>query len=477
MSQLGVGIPANNVRSRIKDAPLLVAGAIICVALGTAIAMVPPFPDDPLKPLLLVGFLLNLLALGTAIRRASGTGLLIGIPFLGIHVLGWTLSESGVILGALNVLYGGALIALALLRKPRVDEAPWRDFTWWTGVAVAVPWVLNALAAVDPTIAVSRFVLAAGVAGAFAISRRADSRGLVWGLIAGTHLVLAPVLACGLVTDLGAFRPVAVLADVAGRFGGGGCAYVHPNLIGLAAWTLVIAWLGLGRDHFIGRLCGIATCTLLILITDSRTAAGAALLAVAAYVGAKSLRRGTRGIRMAGLAIIAIFTLLGSVTIAQQFFLRERGTGIGVLTGRDYFWAQTISDFKASSSVEKLIGTTKGGTGADLVLTEEAGVEAGTKISTHNAFLAVLRRGGLVGIVIAITGFLMMLVTTWRMLVSGRAPWAAALLVGAIATSPVEAWLFGGAIWIWTLVAYRYDRDLMTKTEENDSATSPAFRI
>jgi hypothetical protein len=329
-----------------------------------------------------------------------------------------------------------------MLSRVRIAVDLRRWFPMWLGVLPWVPSVLGASLRGDWLVAGGRLLGAATAALCLQVTLRQDPRRLAWGLVAGTHLMLLLPFVCGITSPLP--EP---------RFSGGACATTHPNILGLAAWTTGLAWLVLPGPSSPARLVGAALGVLFIFLTDARTATGAGLVG-AAVVLALRMGRGAR--RKAGFAralrtgSVALLLAAGAFALASSFFVRERGAGVGVLSGRDMIWRVALAEYQTAPAPEKLLGTSEGGLGARVELPGQP-APTGSGLTVDNAILSLLRRSGVAGLAIGSVGLLLATAAAIRGLRTGQP--ATALLVAGLATIPVEDWLFGGSLFVWVALA------------------------
>lgn len=391
-----------------------------------------------LSVLLLAG----VVVLPAAVLRSSWVGVVAGAALWGGHIVGWTLEEPGLILAAVQL---GWLFVLALVtawRPPRTFRVP---FPFWLGVIPVAVGATGAAVQGAGLVAAGRGASAALLAAWLGATRRFDWARVGWGIVAGTHLAFAGLLGCGL---------VAPLAET--RFAGGACAQTHPNIIGMAAWTAGIAWLALPAEGLRAgtRGLGVAVAAALLVLTDARTAGGAGLVA-ASVLFAMWLRGAPRGGRLArGLTTgaVALMLVAAGGLLASPFFVRERSPGVGPLSGRERIWSAALQDWRAAPAVAKLLGTSAGGVGARVELPGQP-APTGQGFTTHNAFVGVLRRAGIVGLVAATIGLSGAIRALVSALSGRRSRWGAAMLAGALATVAVEDWLFGGSLFLWVALA------------------------
>jgi hypothetical protein len=386
--------------------------------------------------------MLDTTALLASLGRASWVSVLAAASLWGSHLIGWTVANPRVPLVALQLALALLLGAAAVLSRARIAVDLQRWFPIWLGVLPWAPSVLSAALRDDWLVAGGRLLGAATAALWVQVTLRHDPWRLAWGLLAGTHLVLILPFLCGITSPLP--EP---------RFSGGACAFTHPNILGLAASMTSLAWLVLPGPISATRFIGVAFGVLLIFLSDARTAAGVGLLGAAVAV-ALHMGRGVR--REAGFArafrtgSVALLLAAAAFGLASNFFVRERAAGVGVLTGRDVMWRVALAEYQAAPALEKLLGTSEGGVGARIELPGQP-APTGSGFTAHNAIVGLLRRSGTAGLAIGSVGLVLAAGAVLRGLRSGQP--ATALLVAALATIPVEDWMFGGSLFMWVALA------------------------
>jgi len=395
----------------------------------------------PSATLPLVLLLLNALVLVPALGEADPYGILTAVAIWASHLIGWTIAQPGLLLAIIQLVLLGILVWGVLISRVHLRVRLLRWFPIWVGVLPAASGVLAALVGDQLLVAAGRSVSLAVVAAWVLVATRRDPLRLTWGFVAGIHLVLLVPLWCG---------AVAPLPDA--RFGGGACAYTHPNILGLAAWTTAIAWLIMPGRPRAARLLGASFGALLVVMADARTAAGAALVAsavlVALSLSGPSWRKGT--MRAGRVVLVAVLLGAGAFALTSGFFLRERAVGVGALSGRDRIWNQALADFRAAPWWERALGTAEGGVGARVTLPGQA-APSGEGFTTDNAVVGLLRRAGVVGSLLGLCGLGLAAGELMRGLRDGDR--SAALLAGAIVTIPVEDWFFSGTLFMWVVLA------------------------
>lgn len=436
--------------SAITRAPSIAAMAI---GLGLAISILPPLPQQGHSVLLAVLLLLNLIALTVAVSHAGLIGFLIGGYTLLTSVVGWTVSSPGIPIAILTVVYMIFIGLLGSLRQPLIPRSALTSFPGWVIIFPALPALANALLARQSlTFGMRALNVAAWILAIWVIQRESGIR-LGWGFVAGTHLILTSLIACGAYTSL-AETPIHSMVESYVRFGGGTCAYAHPTIVGMSSWTLMVAWLFLpSRLGFLGRLVGFVTAAGLLLLTDSRTAIVAGVVAAAAGTATRLTRRMTPALKVSIVALFLLLVVGVGLFFSGEFVFQERTQGGGVLTGRQHIWEAGLADFRNSPGIEKLLGTSEGGASAEIELAAPNG--RAVNFAPHNALLGLLRRSGLIGLALGLIGLFLVMRATVGMLSTPKLAIGVGLLLGAALTIPVEAFFYAGSLSIWILLAWR----------------------
>ena len=424
-----------------------------CLGLGWVVSWVGSFARDGGELLLVTTGVASLIAALAAVSRGHLVGIAIGAFLVSEHMIGWTAADPGAMLYALRLLQSALLIAFAFfVRSKSLGNVRDRRFALWFGVMPWIPSILGALVGGNLAVALGRtlaFVVATAI---FIATSRVNAYRLAWGLLAGVHLALLPIVVCAVhspdTTDLGS--RIYLTQDVAARFGGGACAYVHPNVLGLLVWPAFVVWLALPWTR--ATIAGLASTTTFLLLSDSRASIAAALVGTVGVLLARGVGRGSRAQRVVAGVMVALAASLALWSISDAYFLRTRAGGSTFLTGRETIWQTAIDDFKGGSPIEKLLGTSEGGVDANVIVpkAEFAGV---TNLSTHNGYIGLLRRSGLVGFFLGLLGIAGALRLVGRTIGKRESVVATALVLGALATTPAEAWLFGTTLLAWMMVA------------------------
>jgi YD repeat-containing protein len=402
-------------------------------------------------------------------------GVVTGGFFVLAGMLSWTSLDYGPwlvwpLLGLEGVVF--AVWAWPWLRDlralPRLGSA-------WLGLAYWLLGIAGALLVLHLKVGAQR-VAYAGVFGlavlaVVASARRDRGRDLSVGIV-GAFLLAIAALALSGSGNLFEYRHVVPPGGwgteaMEHRFWGGSWLLYHPNSLALIA---VLVATRIGVDRVFAHWQRVAVTLLaggVVYLTNSRTGFG--YFGAAALVHAFLLlrRRGAnlpayRPVWVAAampFAVIAL-VLVASETAGQGFLLQQRYDGAGVTSGRTDTWKQVGRDWIEDSIPEKLLGNADHSRA--VVIRDNDGTEAGEErlqLTTDNAAVGALRRGGVLGVLAFLLGLGMLLWHAWR----GsrgygptgvrRAPpaWLTVAAVGALPTIATADWVLGGTggtLWI-----------------------------
>ncbi|MBT8225738.1 MAG: hypothetical protein HKP61_09425 [Dactylosporangium sp.] len=397
-------------------------------------------------------------------------GLALGGFFVTAGVLSWSYSERPVVVWSLLLVEG---VVFAVWSRPwlRYLRPSVRLGTAWLGVSYWLLGIVGAVLVLHPGVAAQR-LLYAGVFGlavfaALAGTRAGRSGGagpaptdLSIGVVAAFLLAIAALLVSG---SGNLFDTHHVAVDTAWgknmdlRFWGGPWLLYHPNsLAGIAVAAAIRIGLGRGFAPW-QRLAATVLAGAVIYVVDSRT--GLVFLGVASVLHAGLLvwhrRRpvtdlpeysGRRLLAAAVLPFLVVATVLVA-TGGQGFLTQQRygGTGSsGLTSGRSDTWIQVGRDWVDDSLPEKIFGDAE--TARAVVYRESSGHEV--KLTTDNAAVGALRRGGVLGAGAFLIGWGLLLRTALRRTSSA---WLLVAAVAAVPTIATADWVLGGTggtLWI-----------------------------
>ncbi|MDT5038651.1 MAG: hypothetical protein QOE03_3836 [Micromonosporaceae bacterium] len=425
------------------------------VAVGLAAAIVS-YADRHTARYALGAFLAGALAVAiawfvTTLPGLTVRGLVIGGLFIAAGMLSWTSLRYGnwlvwPLLGVEGVVFAGWswpwLRDLPLL--PRLGTA-------WLGLAYWLLGIVGALLTLSVTVGAQR-VAYAGVFGLAVLavvagSRREGGRDLSVGIV-GAFLLGVALLVLSGSGNLFAHRHVVPPGGwgtdvMVHRFWGGQWLLYHPNSLALVG---VVAAMRIGVDRAFAVWQRIAVTALaggIIFVTNSRT--GFVYLGAAGVVHAYLLWRrrgaGLPAYRRAWLAAATPFAVLALVLVLSRgngFLFQARYGGGDVTSGRVDTWRQVGREWVDGNVARKLFG--------DTATSRAVVARNGLKLTTDNAAVGALRRGGVFGELAFLFGLGLLLRRAWR----GPA-WLAVTAMGSVATIPTADWLLGGTggtLWI-----------------------------
>jgi len=135
---------------------------------------------------------------------------------------------------------------------------------------------------------------------------------------------------------------------------------------------------------------------------------------------------------------------------------KRYGEAADVTSGRTATWAQVWREFKADDVAQKLFGDAKFAR-AYVIRTDTAvDPKDRPKLTTDNAVVGALRRGGILGELAFLFGLGLLLLHGVRGVGRGNPPptWFTLAAVGSVATIPTADWLLGGTggtLWVYLL--------------------------
>jgi hypothetical protein len=443
----------------------------VFTALGAAVAATTAIVEYLHEPSLLRAagaFLAGALAVAlvwfvTTLPGLTLRGLVIGGFFVVAGMVSWTFFEqrypAWIVLGI-----EGATFLVWAYPWLRTVPALTRLGTAWLGLAYWVLGVVGALLVVHIGIAVERLAYA----GAFTLAALAVieavcrwGRDLTVGIVAAFLLAIAALVLSGsgnLFESLHVVPHGGFGANMEHRFWGGKWLLYHPNSLGAAA---VAAAARIGLDRAFAPWQRIAVTVLagfVVFETNSRTAF--LMLGGVAVLHALLLWRRRGGdlpeYRRTWVAVAAPFAVLAMVLVlsgGQGFLFKSRYGGGDPTSGRTDTWIFVGKEWARAGWAEKLFGDAQS-TRAVVVRTADK-----LKLTTDNAAVGALRRGGGLGVLAFLLGLgLLVLHAVWGVKSAGgrRAPpaWFTAFTVGALPTIVTSDWLLGGTggtLWILLL--------------------------
>lgn len=468
------------------------AGAVVGLAAGAV-----SYLDDHSTLYALGALLAGALAVAiawfvTTLPGLTGRGLVVGGLFVLAGMLSWTSLGVGrwlvwPLLGVEGIIF--AVWAWPWLRDlralPRLGSA-------WLGLAYWVLGVLGALLVLNLTVAGQRIAYAGvfglAVLAVVASSRRDRGRDLSVGIVVAFLLGIALLVVSGsgnLFQHRHVVPPGAWGTEVmVHRFWGGPWLLYHPNSLALIG---VVAAARIGVDRAFAAWQRLAVTVLaggVLVATDSRT--GFVYFGAAAVIHAYLLwrRRGT-GLpeyRPVWVGMATPFAVLAVVlALSPGFLFQTRYGNNDVTSGRTDTWRQVGREWVDHGVVDKLFGDTA--TSRAVVYRDDDGHKPGEKqlqLTTDNAAVGALRRGGVLGELAFLVGLGLLLWYAWRgpRTADGRRPppaWLTVTAIGAVPTIATADWLLGGTGGtLWILLVAGEAWLLFGRTSAEVPASEPA---
>jgi hypothetical protein len=358
----------------------------------------------------------------------------------------------------------------------------------WLGLAYWILGVAGALLAARLGIGVQRIAYAGvfglAVLAVIASTRRDRGRDLSVGIVGAFGLAIAVLFASGsgnLFQHRHVVPPSGWGTEVmVHRFWGGPWLLYHPNSLALIA---VVVATRIGVDRAFAAWQRVVVTLLaggVVYITNSRT--GFMYLGAAAVVHAYLLwrRRGAdlpayRRVWVAAAVPFAVLALVLVLSGGKGFLFKERYAGADITSGRTDTWKQVGRDWVNGPITEKLFGDTK--TVRAVVHRADDGRLPGEKpldLTTDNAAVGALRRGGVLGELAFLLGLGLLVRHAWRGPRAARTErgpradrtergprsataratppaWLTVTAIGALPTIATADWLLGGTggtLWI-----------------------------
>src|SRR5919197_17810 len=436
------------------------------------------------------------LYLGWAVPGRTPEGLFLGGGITLSSMVAWTYPK-WVVWAMLGVI----LIGCAVATYPwwRDWKVPLKLATFWLAAPI---WAFGAVSAIltggfqvgVERIAYGGYALLVTLLLVQAVRRR--GRDITIGIAAGILIGLGLLLIAGcrdVFATYDRFTPANDYgAGQGSRFWGGMLLAFHPNAYAMAA-VLVVG--RLGPDRTIPRLIRVSVLLLgafMLYLAQSRTAfalAGfASVIYAVLYVWRNGLprwrfwswlaRREWRPIVGRALIPLLVTALMVSVSGGVDMLVKGRYDPTQevppqvtqdslplaprwlntALSGRPDVWWLMFNDFRTDSVVEKVLGNADDTRGTILRYQNPSHERYATqtKLGADNSLVSALRRGGVLGVLVALAGFLVLL---WRTTRRGTPIWLPIVLLPALAQSITEdemvfttlPWLIVAALEAWVL--------------------------
>jgi hypothetical protein len=394
-------------------------------------------------------------------------GLVVGGFVVGAGLLSWTFTDRpGLVWGLL--LVEGVVFA--------VWSWPWLRHLWpatrlgtaWLGVAYWLLGIVGALLVAHWQIAAERLAYAGlfGLA-VLAVLVRSRVKDLTAGIATAFVLAVGVLLLAGSGNVFESAHPVPDNGWGYGltyRFWGGEHLFYQPNSMAALIATAATR-IGVDRAYAVWQRVSVtALAGFIVYITNSRT--GFVILGGAALVHAVLLyRRHLPGLPEYGrrklaaalvpfVVLAAVFTATvvddlsqGGSSGSRSDATQERYEGSGYASGRFDTWLQVFDDWRSAGVAEKLFGDAT--TTRAVVIREGPGPDV--QLTTDNAAVGALRRGGALGVVAFLLGLGLLLRHTFRRDTPAWYVVAVLASLPPIMTSDALLGGTGGTVWVLLL--------------------------
>ncbi len=462
------------------------AGLVVAIACGLIEAIqqgAQTGPTEGLRAFLAAAFGVGLMGLALSLRGLTVPGFLIGGLFVTAGILSWAYTDTPtvvwILLGLEGLLYAVWTFPWLrdLARLPRLGTA-------WLGLAYWLLGVVGAVLVAHGSVAGQRVVYAGlFTLGALAVvvATRKSGKDLTVGIVA------AFLVALGLLFLVGSGNALDNVHEVPGnawgahqqyRFWGGPGLLYHPNSI---AVVIVVITIRIAVDRTFERwqrYAVLVAASVILLLVNSRTgwlylAAAAGLHALLVWRQRRAAVRGTglpddgldgyptrRGAWAGALLPLALVAVIGVGSGGAGFLGTQRYDTGGVTSGRSATWGQVWTEFKADNLPQKVFGDAKYARGYVIRTDTAANPKDRPKLTTDNAAVGSLRRGGVLGELAFLFGLGLLL---WHAIRGVRRPtgdrvrppaWFTIAAVGSLVTIATSDWLLGGTggtLWIYLL--------------------------
>jgi hypothetical protein len=408
----------------------------------------------------------SLVAYALTLPGLNWRGLLFGGCFAGAGLLSWTFADRPLVIWGFLAVEG---VVFAVLSYPWLRDLPllsriggaWLGLAYWLfGVAGAL-LMLNLKVSAQRVAYAGVFMLAV-LAVVASVRRKHPARDLSVGVAAAFIVAIAVLVLAGSGNLFDATHVVPTSRwgeHMEGRFWGGPLLMYHPNSM---AGVGVAAALRIAPDPAFARwqrLVALAFGGGVVYFTNSRTGfifAAAAATAHAALLWWRARHgqpaTGLGSYRRPWLAAAAPFLVLLAVLVlsGRGFIFQERYGDSDLSSGRVATWTTVLTEWRDGPVAEKLFGDTK--TSRAVVIRPSSGLEI--QLTTDNAAVGALRRGGVFGVLAFLLGLYLLLRHALNATRDGPA-WFPIAVVASLPTIATSDWLLGGTggtLWILLLV-------------------------
>ncbi|GIH21617.1 hypothetical protein [Rugosimonospora africana] len=487
---------------------LIILGLLVATAAGVVEAVRHASDQvggsETVRAVLAAALGMGLIGLALTLRGTTVPGFLVGLLYVTAGMLSWTYTgaTTWALLGVEGLLF--AIWTFPWVRDlvglPRLGTA-------WLGLAYWFLGVIGAGLVLRPGLAMER-VAYAGLftLGALAIvtATRRSGQDLSIGVASAFLVALAALFLVGSGNALDNVHTVPANAwgrHMEHRFWGGPGLLYHPNSIAVAA---VIVAIRIGADGTFERwqrYAALGMVTVILLLVNSRT--GLLYLAAAAVVHALLIWYGRRGSaspdeygrRSFPTARAAWGAALLPIVLAVLIAVGSGGTGFlgaqryndgtdDVTSGRRATWVQVWKDFTTDNTAQKIFGDTSNAR-ATVHRPSSGGAPPVGGLTTDNAAVGALRRGGILGVIAFLFGLGLML---WHAIRGVRLPgrgryrpsaWFTMAAVGSVPTIVSADWLLGGTggtLWIYLLAGEAYLLHSAARQRRRDAGATVSGR-
>jgi len=418
-----------------------------------------------------------LILAASVLPTADWSGLIVGGCFVSAGALSWTFTAHPELVWA---LLGVEILIFGIWAWPwwsRLRPAV-RIGAVWLGTAYWLLGIAGTLLATHWRIAAERlgYLGVFGLA-ALAVSARSRLRDLSAGIAAAFLLALGVILLAGsgnLFEDSHVVPPNEWGLGLEYRFWGGEYLLYQPNSLAALAALVAIrfgldpayaVWQRLavtGLAGFIGYVTHSRTGWVIMTVaglahagllwwTRRRTESDWWVSALPRYgAGRRTALAATVPLLVSGL-VLAAWLVPGQEqvdTAARPGVLQARYSDGGVTSGRLDTWRQVITEWRQAGTVEKLLGDTA----TTRAVVKRASSGENVQLTTDNAVIGALRRGGVLGVAGFLVGLALLIWHTFR---RRRTPaWFVVAVVASlapVATSDALLGGTGGTVWVLLL--------------------------
>ncbi|HEY2675232.1 MAG TPA: hypothetical protein VGJ07_33295 [Rugosimonospora sp.] len=422
-----------------------------------------------------------MIGLAVSLRGITLPGFLLGGFFVGAGILSWTYTDMGWVVWLLLAIEGVVFAIWTvpwlrdLARLPRLGSA-------WLGLAY---WILGAISAVlvwKVNVAAGRIVYAGlFTLGALAVvtATRKSRRDMSIGIVSAFLVAIGALFIVGSGNALDNVHDVPNNewgAHQQGRFWGGPHLLYHPNSLAVVAVAIAIRIAADKTFERWQRYAALGAVTIVLLLVNSRTGWGyfgaatglwAVMIAYSRWFkrpieGMDTFRTARSAWAAAVLPVLLAFAIIigsGGVHFLSQQRYGGGTTASAITSGRSSTWSVAWSEFKQDGISQKLLGDAKYVRGYVLRSDSSESGLAAPQLTTDDAAVGSLRRGGILGALAFLIGLLLMIGHSLFGIRRGagrrRAPvWFTLAASCSVITIATADWLLGGTggtLWVFLM--------------------------